>query len=227
MSSGCFHRHRDRHQPSGGVSLAQGPRGRRSHKARVYGRAYAADGPRSLARNPIAEIGSKPPTAFARPLTRLKGSLHCRGRVAASDKGERVPSRLSVEVRSGVRRTNGPYRDLQRAIQNGRAARPLAPHGAGPNPGRHAAAHPRISLPHACRAPAGLQNRLTRFFGQAVGLCGAPERLVMPSGASVVAASVAVLLDQPSGVVAGGEGANGVSDVVDGLEDPCRTRSAP
>jgi len=30
---------------------------------------------------------------------------------------------------------------------------------------------------------------------------------------------VAVLLDQPFGVVAGGEGADGVSDVVDGLED--------
>src|SRR5271169_704235 len=59
----------------------------------------------------------------------------------------------------------------------------------------------------------------TRFFGQTVGLCGAPERLVMPSGASVVRASVAVLLDQPFGVVAGGEGADGVSDVVDGLED--------
>ena len=41
----------------------------------------------------------------------------------------------------------------------------------------------------------------------------------MPSGASVVRASVAVLLDQPFGVVAGGEGADGVSDVVDGLED--------
>src|SRR5271166_2129323 len=59
----------------------------------------------------------------------------------------------------------------------------------------------------------------TRFFGQAVGLCGAPERLVMPSGASVVRASVAVLLDQPFGVVTGGEGADGVSDFVDGLED--------
>src|SRR5271166_5484169 len=52
----------------------------------------------------------------------------------------------------------------------------------------------------------------TRFFGQAVGLCGAPERLVMPSGASVVRASMAVLVDQPFGVVAGGEGADGVSD---------------
>ena len=59
----------------------------------------------------------------------------------------------------------------------------------------------------------------TRFFGQAVGLCGAPERLVMPSGASVVRASMAVLVDQPFGVVAGGEGADGVSDFVDGLED--------
>ena len=59
----------------------------------------------------------------------------------------------------------------------------------------------------------------TRFFGQAVGLCGAPERVVMPSGASVVRASVAVLLDEPFGVVTVGKVANGVSDFVDGLED--------
>ena len=32
-------------------------------------------------------------------------------------------------------------------------------------------------------------------------------------------AEVAVLLDQPLGVVAGGEGADGVADLVDGLED--------
>ena len=48
---------------------------------------------------------------------------------------------LPPEVCSGVRRANNPHCDLQRAIQNGGATCPLAPHGAGPNPGRHAAAH--------------------------------------------------------------------------------------
>ena len=43
----------------------------------------------------------------------------------------------------------------------------------------------------------------TPFFRQAVGLRGAPEGLVVTSGASVVGAAVAVLLDQPLGVVAG------------------------
>ena len=38
--------------------------------------------------------------------------------VAPGDTGERVSSRLAVEVRSGVRRANNPHRDLQRAIQN-------------------------------------------------------------------------------------------------------------
>ena len=37
-------------------------------------------------------------------------------RRATSD--ERVPSRLPVEIRSGVQRANNPHRDLQRAIQN-------------------------------------------------------------------------------------------------------------
>src|SRR4028118_1596934 len=59
----------------------------------------------------------------------------------------------------------------------------------------------------------------TRFPGQPVSLCGAPEGLVVPSGAHGVWAAVSVLLDQPFGVVAGDEGADGVADLVDGLED--------
>jgi hypothetical protein len=59
----------------------------------------------------------------------------------------------------------------------------------------------------------------TRFPGQPVSLCGAPEGLVVPGGAHGVWAAVSVLLDQPLGVVAGDEGADGVSDLVDGLED--------
>src|SRR5215211_8170504 len=43
--------------------------------------------------------------------------------------------------------------------------------------------------------------------------------LVEPCVAPVERAAVAVLLDQPFGVVAGRKGADGASDLVDGLED--------
>ncbi|MCZ8150285.1 MAG: hypothetical protein O9325_20810, partial [Roseomonas sp.] len=59
----------------------------------------------------------------------------------------------------------------------------------------------------------------TRLSGHAVALCGAPEGGVEVRGASVERAEVAVLLDQPLGVVAGGEVADGVADLIDGLED--------
>src|SRR5215218_10936094 len=59
----------------------------------------------------------------------------------------------------------------------------------------------------------------TRLSGQVVVLCGAPQGLVVPSGAHSIGAAMAVLLDQPLGVVAGDEGADGVADLVDGLED--------
>jgi transposase-like protein len=58
----------------------------------------------------------------------------------------------------------------------------------------------------------------TRFPGHAVALCGALEAGVEASGARVERAEVAVLLDQPLGVVAGGEVADCVADLVDGLE---------
>src|SRR5512132_1596031 len=59
----------------------------------------------------------------------------------------------------------------------------------------------------------------TRLSGHLVGLCGAPEVRVEPCGTCVERAAEAVLLDQPLGIVAGGEGADGVADLVDGLED--------
>ena len=59
----------------------------------------------------------------------------------------------------------------------------------------------------------------TRLSGHLVELCGAPEGHVEPCGTCVERAAVAVLLDQPLGIVAGGEGANGVADLIDGLEN--------
>ena len=47
-----------------------------------------------------------------------EGSVHASRRIAQGDSDERVPSRLPVEIRSGVQRANNPHRDLQRAIQN-------------------------------------------------------------------------------------------------------------
>src|SRR5215207_7239568 len=59
----------------------------------------------------------------------------------------------------------------------------------------------------------------TRLSGQWVALRGVPEGLFEPCGACVERAAMAVLLDQPFGVVANDEGADGVADLVDGLED--------
>src|SRR5215218_8697936 len=59
----------------------------------------------------------------------------------------------------------------------------------------------------------------TRLSGQWVALRGAPEGRFEPCGACVERAAMAVLLDQPFGVVAGDEDADCVADLVDGLED--------
>src|SRR3954462_7235071 len=59
----------------------------------------------------------------------------------------------------------------------------------------------------------------TRMSGQWVVLCSVPEALLLPGGAHVSWAATAVLLEQPLGVVAGDEGADGVAHVVDGPED--------
>ncbi len=59
----------------------------------------------------------------------------------------------------------------------------------------------------------------TRMSGQWVALCGAPEGLLLPDAAHVGWAAMAVLLDQPFGVVAGDEGPDGVAHLLDGLED--------
>jgi len=59
----------------------------------------------------------------------------------------------------------------------------------------------------------------TRLSGHEFALCGAPGGRVEARGASVERAAVAVLPDQPLGIAAGGEVADGVADLVDGLED--------
>jgi transposase len=59
----------------------------------------------------------------------------------------------------------------------------------------------------------------TRFFGHAVALCGAPEVGVEMRRTGVERAAETVLLDQPFGVVAGEEVADGLAELVDGLED--------
>jgi len=59
----------------------------------------------------------------------------------------------------------------------------------------------------------------TRLSGHGIELCGAPDARVEPDGAGVERSEVTVLLDQPLGVVAGGEGADSVADLVDGAED--------
>ena len=58
---------------------------------------------------------------------------------------------------------------------------------------------------------AGQRVYRTRLSGHLVGLCGAPEVRVEPRGTCIKRAAVAVLLDQPLGIVAGGEGADGVA----------------
>src|SRR3954468_1765508 len=59
----------------------------------------------------------------------------------------------------------------------------------------------------------------TRLSGQQVALCGALEGLLLPSDAHLGWAAIPVLLDQPLGVVAGDEGPDSVTHVLDGLED--------
>src|SRR5215213_34154 len=48
---------------------------------------------------------------------------------------------------------------------------------------------------------------------------GRPEGLLIPGGACGVGTAVAVRLDQPLGVVAGDEDADGIPHLLDGLED--------
>ena len=106
---------------------------------------------------------------------------------------------------------DGPH-SLCRRVSSSRGTGPKAPRPAlGPVLRRKSLMRP---------APVAPVYR-TRFFGQTVGLCGAPERLVMPSGASVVRALVAVLLDQPFGVIPGKP-----VDSVDGLRPPSLTTGA-
>ncbi len=58
-----------------------------------------------------------------------------------------------------------------------------------------------------------------RFSGHGAALCRVLEVRVEPFGTGLAWGAVSVFLDEPLGVVSGGEGADGFSDVVDGLED--------
>jgi len=59
----------------------------------------------------------------------------------------------------------------------------------------------------------------TRFLGHSVELRGHGHGRKLVLAASCVWAEVAVVLDQPLGVVAGDEGSDGVAEVFEGLED--------
>src|SRR5438874_13782834 len=58
-----------------------------------------------------------------------------------------------------------------------------------------------------------------RFFGHKIALSGSLHDGLEPRCSGVTRAAQAVLLDQPLGVVAGDEVADGVTDLVDGLVD--------
>src|SRR4029077_20271237 len=62
-----------------------------------------------------------------------------------------------------------------------------------------------------CTAPGCLDTRLW--------LSGVSEGCLSPGGSGLGWAGVGILLDQPLGVVAGDEAADGVADVIDGLVD--------
>src|SRR5215212_7347541 len=86
-------------------------------------------------------------------------------------------------------------------------------------------------LPSRLSSPPALAERLlparselelyrrTRLHGHQAVLCCAPECLLLPGGAHVGRAAMAVLPDEPFTGVAGGEGPDGVAHVVDGPED--------
>src|SRR6476469_9188967 len=62
-----------------------------------------------------------------------------------------------------------------------------------------------------CTAPGSLDTRLS--------LSGGAEHRLVPGGSGVVGAGVAVLFNQPFGVVSGDESADGIAHIIDGLVD--------
>jgi len=62
-----------------------------------------------------------------------------------------------------------------------------------------------------CTAPGSLDTRLS--------LSGGAEHRLVPGGSCVVGAGVAVLFNQPFGVVSGDESADGIAHIIDGLVD--------
>ena len=77
------------------------------------------------------------------------GQVHISDGIAQGDPGQRIASRLVVENRAGVRRANNTHRNLQRAVQIGRAIGALAADGARPDRRRHANACSLVFGAHA------------------------------------------------------------------------------
>src|SRR5258708_4910337 len=71
------------------------------------------------------------------------------------------------------------------------------------------------------RLPPSVYTGVGRGAGHSIrlGLSGGGEHRVVPGGSGVAGAGVAVLLDQPFGVVAGDESADRVAHIIDGLVD--------
>src|SRR5438309_11810125 len=69
-----------------------------------------------------------------------------------------------------------------------------------------------LGIDPMCTAPGSLDTRLLLSGGRHDGL--------VPGGSGITRTAQAVFFDQPLGVVAGDEVADGVTDVLDGLVDP-------
>ena len=80
--------------------------------------------------------------------------VHVRRVVARRVPGQRITSRLVVEIRAGVRGANDEHRDLQRTVQTGRATGALALDGARPG-GRRIRSRSPTSSSRSCSASAG------------------------------------------------------------------------
>jgi hypothetical protein len=79
------------------------------------------------------------------------GQVHTGDGIAQGDPGQPVASRLVVEVRPGLWRSNNTHRSQQCAIQTGRAFGALALDGARSDRRRYAPAHARVFVDHAWR----------------------------------------------------------------------------
>src|SRR3954447_24394884 len=80
-----------------------------------------------------------------------------------------------------------------------------------PPPGSRSASCAAYRLRNACTAPGSLDTRLL--------LSGGPQNGLGPGCSGIAGTAQSVLFDEPLGIVAGDEVADGVADLVDGLVD--------